>query len=115
MYHAFNALASNELHIYGVLKRVDLVAGGAYRCLLNSCVPSNNWYAESCRWTRDVLRILRESWAWLMRQDHRMVGNFLSPILITEIKWFLKVWIYLSARLTRWLCGLADCIWMLSY
>ena len=36
-------------------------------CLLKSCFSSNTWYAKSRGWTHDILRILSESWAWLMR------------------------------------------------
>ena len=67
MYHASNDLDPHEICIYGILKIVALVIGRAHGFLLKSCVPSNTWYAESCGWNRDFLRILRESWAWLMR------------------------------------------------
>ena len=96
------------------MRIVDIVSVGSHRCLLKSCVTSNTWYAESFRWTCDVLRRLRESWAWLMRYNHIMVGNFLSHMISQAIKWFLKLFISISAALTRWLCGLTHCIWIFS-
>ena len=67
LYHDYNALSPHELWIYGKLKIFALFADRAHGCPLKSCVTSNTWYAEICGWTRDVLRILTESWDWLMR------------------------------------------------
>lgn len=44
---------------------------------------------------------------------HIAAGQFGSIVQNPAMRWFLKVWIALSAAFTRWLCGSTNCILML--
>ena len=75
--------------------------GGAIGVRLKSKFPHTCWYADNFGLIRDGRHILSVITACLISRSHCFAGNPLSAPYRTAIKWFLNVWIALSAWLSR--------------
>ena len=87
-----------------------LVPGGAIRHAFQSYIsPCMEWYVDLSGCFLDVLTRFNVMHAWVVSVSHSCMGQSWSVDARPLTKWFLYVWMALSAACTLWLLGSTNC------
>ena len=97
---------SNQIPLtLGFSCMIILVPGGASAVVLKSKEPCTYAREESFGFILKPHRRLSDNMLWGINLHHKCIGNSLWILDKPAIKWFLKVWIDLSAALCLWIYG----------
>ena len=91
--------------LFGFIQTSTLLPGGANGVFRWSNSPNKYAQADSFIFTLAALRRFSVNTHCGNKRSYSCIGKFGSTVTNPALKWFLKVWIALSALFARWICG----------
>ena len=112
MYQPSIVCEPKVLLLLGLVWINTLVPGGARGVELKSKFSNIPTYADNDGFLLKDRSRLRVSEVWGNRCSHSLIGFFWSHVHNPVMRWFLNVWITLSAAFLRCMCGVPIETWL---